>query len=313
MSLREIQWVEKYRPTKIDDCVVPDNVKDIFKGYIEKGDLTNNLLLSGGPGTGKTTIAKALCDELGCDWLYINGSEDSGIDTLRTTIRSYASTMSMSGGRKIIIVDEADFMNANSLQPALRGAIEEFAKNAGFIFTCNFKGRIIEPIQSRTSTIEFKLTGKDRAIMAMQFLERVKYILETEGVAYNETVLVTIIKKYFPDFRKTINELQKFSQQGPIDEGVLAQVSDVNIKELCKFLKEKDFVNVKKWVVMNNDNDPTRIYRRIYEGLGDIMTPQSVPQAVIILAKYTFQHGFSADAELCLLACLTELMIDCFD
>lgn len=311
MDVRDTLWCEKYRPHKIDDCILPDSVKKGFKKYVQDKDLSNNLLLCGTPGTGKTTIAKALCEELGCDWLLINGSEESGIDTLRTKIKSYASTVSLSGGRKIIIIDEADYMNANSLQPAMRGAIEEFSKNVSFIFTCNFKNRIMDAIQSRCSVIEFKLTGKEKAVMASRFLDRVKTILETENVPYDEKVLASFIMKYFPDYRKTLNELQRYANAGEIDEGILANLADVDVKELCQYLKNKDFVAVKKWVVGNNDNDPTRIYRRIYDGLSSLLDPQSIPQAIVILAKYQYQNAFASDVELNFLACLVELMVEC--
>lgn len=303
-------WSEKYRPNTIEDCILPEAVKNTFKEFVKKGEIIN-LLLSGNSGTGKTTVAKALCKELGCDYIIINGSEESGIDTLRTKIRQYASSVSLSGGRKVIIIDEADYMNANSLQPALRGAIEEFASNASFIFTCNFKNRIIDAIQGRCTTIDFTLTAKEKMLMATQFLSRLKYILKNENIEYDEEVLIPLILKYFPNYRKTINELQKYSSSGRIDSGILAQIVDVDLKDLILYMKEKDFSKTKEWVSRNSDNDPSRIYRRIYDGLIKQLKSHSVPQLVLILAKYQYQHAFVADGEINLLACMVEILLEC--
>jgi DNA polymerase III delta prime subunit len=303
-------WSEKYRPNTIEDCILPETVKNTFKEFVKKGEIIN-LLLSGNSGTGKTTVAKALCKELGCDYIIINGSEESGIDTLRTKIRQYASSVSLSGGRKVIIIDEADYMNANSLQPALRGAIEEFASNASFIFTCNFKNRIIDAIQGRCTTIDFALTAKEKMLMATQFLSRLKYILKNENIEYDEEVLIPLILKYFPNYRKTINELQKYSSSGKIDSGILAQIVDVDLKDLILYMKEKDFSKTKEWVSRNSDNDPSRIYRRIYDGLIKQLKSHSVPQLVLILAKYQYQHAFVADGEINLLACMVEILLEC--
>ncbi|NDB83131.1 MAG: AAA family ATPase, partial [Alphaproteobacteria bacterium] len=249
-------------------------------------------------------------DEVGCDYIVINGSDESGIDVLRNKIKNYASSVSLTGGRKVIIIDEADYLNPNSTQPALRGAIEEFASNCSFIFTCNYKNRIIDPIHSRCTVVDFKLNGS-KAKMASQFFKRVEWILEQENVQYEKEVVAHIIKKHFPDNRRILNELQRYSVSGVIDKGILAQVSDIQINELIKAIKEKDFGSARKWVTNNLDNDPVRIYRKIYDSLSEFLKPHSVPQAVLIIAKYQYQAAFCADQEINLVACLTELMVDC--
>jgi DNA polymerase III delta prime subunit len=259
---------------------------------------------------GKTTIAKALCEEVGCDYIIINGSDESGIDVLRTKIKNYASSVSLMGGRKVIIIDEADYLNPNSTQPALRGAIEEFASNCSFIFTCNYKNRIIDPIHSRCTVIDFRLNGQ-KAKMAAQFFKRVEWILEQEGVTYDKEVVAAVITKHFPDNRRILNELQRYAVSGTIDKGILSSVSDIQLSELIKALKEKDFASARKWVTNNLDNDPARIFRKLYDGLYESLKPQSVPQLVLILARYQYQAAFVADAEINLIACLTEIMVDC--
>jgi DNA polymerase III delta prime subunit len=265
--------------------------------------------LSGSAGVGKTTIAKALCNEVGCDFIVINGSDESGIDVLRNKIKNYASSMSLSGGRKVIIIDEADYLNPNSTQPALRGAIEEFAGNCSFIFTCNYKNRIIDPIHSRCTVIDFKTNGQ-KADLAKKFFKRVEWILNEENIKYEPQVVAAIITKHFPDNRRILNELQRYSASGVIDKGILSNVSEITINLLIQNLKDKDFTSMRKWVTQNLDNDPVRIYRKIYDGLYDYLNPQSIPQAVVTLAKYQYQTAFVADQEINLVACLTEFMVD---
>jgi len=302
-------WVEKYRPKTIEDCILPDSLKATFQEFVNRKEIPN-LLLSGTAGVGKTTVAKALCQEVGCDYIMINGSDDSGIDVLRNKIKNYASSMSLMGGRKVVIVDEADYLNPNSTQPAFRGVIDEFASNCSFIFTCNFKNRIMEPIHSRCTCIDFKLNGS-KASMASKFFKRIENILTLENVQYDKEVVAAIITKHFPDNRRVLNELQRFSISGVIDKGALGAVADVQLKDLIKALRDKDFASARKWVTQNLDNDPTKIYRKIYDGLYDLLKPNSVPQLVLHLAKYQYQSAFVADHEINMIACLTEIMVDC--
>ena len=304
-------WVEKYRPTKIEDCILPDEIKTTFQSIVDSGEIPN-LLLTGSPGIGKTTVAKALCNQLDCDWLMINGSDEGRmIDTLRTTVVNYASTVSLSGGKKVIVIDEADYMNKDSVQPALRGVIEEFSKNCRFIFTCNFKNRIIPALHSRCSVVDFIISKDAKPALGMEMLENVKRILNEEGVKYEESVLVQLVLKYFPDFRRVINELQKYSLNGIIDEDILKQSSDENFNELFVALKEKDFSSMRKWVAQNIDNDHVRLYRQIYDTLNDRFEKKSIPQAVLTIANYSYMSAFVADQEINLLACLTEIMSQC--
>jgi len=304
-----ILWVEKYRPKTIEDCILPDSLKATFQEYVNRKEIPN-LLLSGSAGVGKTTVAKALCEEVGCDYIVINGSDDSGIDVLRNKIKNYASSVSLMGGRKVVIIDEADYLNPNSTQPAFRGVIEEYASNCSFIFTCNFKNRIMDAIHSRCTCIDFKLNGS-KAKMASAFFKRVENILEIEGVTYDKPVVAEIITKHFPDNRRILNELQRYSVSGRIDAGLLASVSDVQITDLVKALKTKDFANARKWVTNNLDNDPNKIYRKLYDALYELLKPNSVPQLVLHLAKYQYQGAFVADHEINMIACLTEIMADC--
>jgi len=305
---QHILWVEKYRPAKVEDCILPDAIKKTFQEYVNRKEIPN-LLLSGSAGVGKTTIAKALCEEVGCDYLVINGSDENGVDTIRVKIKSYASSMSLMGGRKVIILDEADYLTPNA-QAILRASIEEFSNNCSFIFTCNFKNRIIDPIHSRCTVVDFKINGS-KAKMASQFFKRVEWILEQEGVTYDKPVVAEIITKYFPDNRRILNELQRYSVSGSIDKGILASVSDVQLTELINSLKAKDFAGARKWVTNNLDNDPVRIFRTMYDKLYEVLKPNSVPQMVLILAKYQYQAAFAADHEINLMACLTEIMVDC--
>jgi len=300
-------WVEEYRPKTIDDCILPQSLKTLFKSFIDKGELSN-LLFSGTPGIGKTTVAKALCDQLNCDWIMINGSEEGGIDVLRDKIKNFASTVSLSGGKKVVILDEADYLNPQSTQPALRGFIEEFHKNCRFILTCNFKNRIIEPLHSRFSNIEFKINSKDKPKLASKLFERAISILKENNVDYNDKVLAQLVKKHFPDFRKVINELQRYSVSGSIDVGILTNITNENLKSLMKLLKEKDFTETRKWVTQNLDNDPVRIFRSIYDNLYDNLQPETIPHAVLILADYQYKSAFVADQEINFTACLTEIM-----
>ena len=300
-------WVEEYRPKTIEDCILPDSLKTLFTSFVQKGELSN-LLLSGTPGIGKTTVAKALCEQLNCDWIMINGSEEGGIDVLRNKIKNFASTVSLSGGKKVVILDEADYLNPQSTQPALRGFVEEFHKNCRFILTCNFKNRIIEPLHSRFSNIEFKVNPKDKPKLASRLFERAVFILKEQNINYEEKVLVELIKKHFPDFRKLINELQRYSVSGSIDAGILVNVSDENLKTLVTHLKGKAFSDMRKWVVNNLDNDPVKIFRKIYDTLYSNLEPSTIPHAVLIIADYQYKSAFVADQEINLVACLTELM-----
>ena len=308
--MSEYLWVEKYRPTTIDECILPDSIKTTFNDMVSSGEL-QNLLLSGGAGCGKTTIAKALCNELDAECIMINCSEDGNIDTLRTKIRNFASTVSMSGEKKVVILDEFDYSNAQSTQPALRGFIEEFSDNCRFILTCNFKNRIIEPLHSRCTNVEFRIPNKEKPKLAMSLLERVKEILKKEEVPYEEPVLAELISKHFPDFRRIINELQRYSVAGTIDIGILSQIGEIQIKSLVDAMKTKNFKDVRKWVVENLDNDQTQIFRNLYDALNEHLEPASIPQAILIIADYQYKAAFVADHEINLTACLTEMMMGC--
>jgi DNA polymerase III delta prime subunit len=301
-------WVEKYRPRKISDCILPSDLLSMFQEFITQ-DSIPNMLLAGTAGTGKTTIARALCEELGCDYIIINGSEESGIDVLRTKIKDFASAVSLSGKVKVVILDEADYLNPNSTQPALRGFIEEFSRNCRFIFTCNYKNKIILPLHSRTTVIDFKLNKADRPIMASRFMKRLKDILAEENVTYDMKVVVELLNKYFPDYRRVLNELQRYSSSGTIDAGILANFSDANMKELVSALREKDFKKMRSWVVNNMDNDPQALFRNLYDVL--LVEVVQVPQLVLLIADYQYKAAFVADAEINLVACLTEIMAAC--
>ena len=303
-------WVEKYRPQTISDCVLPENIKLNFQEVVDAGEL-QNLLLSGGPGCGKTTVAKALCKELDTDWILINCSEDGNIDTLRTKIRQFASTISISGNKKAVILDEFDYANPQSMQPALRGFMEEFSKNCRFILTCNFKNRVIEPLHSRCTCIDFKFDSKNKMKLSAKFLDRAKFILDSEKVKYDDKVLVKLIIKFAPDFRRLINELQRYSRSGCIDVGILSEAGDLNTEELIKSMKTKNFQDVRKWVAMNLDNDSTHIFRKIYDSLSEALEPSSVPTAILVIADYQYKAAFVSDHEINLTACIVQLMMEC--
>ena len=302
-------WTEKYRPTNISDTILPDNLKSTFDDFIKNG--IPNLLLSGGPGVGKTTTAKAMLDQVGSDYLVINGSMNGGIDTLRNDIKSYASTVSLNGGRKFVILDEADYLNPQSTQPALRNFMEEYSKNCGFILTANYKNRIIEPLHSRCSVIEFVISKQDKPTLANKFLQRVQHILKEENVDYDKKAVVELIIKYFPDWRRIINELQRYSSSGKIDVGILTQMSDGSFNSLVQALKKKEFNQMRKWVAENLDNDPTTIYRKLYDTCNTNMKETSIPILVTTIADYQYKSAFVADQEINLVACLTALMIEC--
>lgn len=302
--------VEKYRPTKIEDCVLPKSIKQMFTDIAKSGDVPN-LILNGGAGCGKTTVAKALCNELGIDYLFVNASEDSGIDVLRTRIRNFASTVALGGGKKVVILDEADYLNPQSTQPALRGFIEEFAVNCRFIMTCNFKSRIIEPLHSRCTVIDFKIPAKEKPTLAQEFLARAKFVMDAEGIQYDEKVVAQLIVKNFPDFRKVLNLIQRYSVSGSIDSGILATSSDITVKSLIDAMRKKDFNAIRKWAVDNSDKEMAGIFRRIYDALQDSIEPSSIPQAVLILSEYQYKSAFVADQEINLVACCLMLASDC--
>ena len=303
-------WVEKYRPKNINDCVLPNETKKIFLDFVNNKEIPN-LLLCGTAGVGKTTVAKALCNELDADFVLINGSEERNIETLRVKIKQFASTVSLSGGPKIVILDEADYLNPQSTQPALRGFIEEFSKNCRFIFTCNYKNRIIPPLHSRCSVVDFTIESSQKPQIASQIFQRTLQILTEENIDYNEKVVVELINKFFPDFRRVLNELQKYSSSGTIDSGVLSNLDDESLNEVIGFIKNKEFSKMRKWVALNIHNDPQAIYRKIYDSLFTKMENNSIPQAIIILSDYTYKSAFVADQEVNMVACLTELMMEC--
>jgi len=308
----EFLFVEKYRPQVIDDCILPDDTKKTFKEFVEKGEIPN-LLLAGPPGIGKTTIAKALCNELGADFYIINGSDEGRfLDTVRNQAKNFASTVSLTGSskHKVIIIDEAD-NTGSDVQMLLRANIEAFYSNCRFIFTCNYKNKIIEPLHSRCAVIDFTIKGKQRVQLAGSFFQRLQSILNAEKIDYDEKVVAELVTKHFPDFRRVLNECQRYSSGGKIDSGILASFSDITVNELVKHLKDKNFPEVRKWVVSNLDNDSSVILRRVYDTLYDILLPQSIPAAVLVIAKYQYQVAFVADQEINLLAALTEIMVEC--
>jgi len=300
-------WVERYRPRTIEQTILPTQLKTVFQKIVESGEVPN-MLFTGTAGLGKTTVAKALCNELDLDYILINGSEEGNIDTLRTKIKQFASSVSLSGGYKVVILDEADYLNAQSFQPALRGFIEEFSNNCRFILTCNFKNRIIEPLHSRCSVYEFNTDRKTLAQLSMQMMTRLKDILQTEKVDYEEKTLAEVIMKYGPDWRRVLNECQRYAISGKIDAGILVSLSDTSYQNLMTYLKDKDFKKMRQWVVNNIDTDASSIFRGIYDRMYDKVKPQSIPQIVLILADYQYKNAFVADHELNVVACMTEIM-----
>ena len=305
-------WTERYRPKTIEDCILPESTKKTFQDFLNKGEIPN-MLLAGPPGIGKTTVAKALCNELGVDVYVINGSDEGRfLDTVRNNAKNFASTVSLSSDakHKVVIIDEAD-NTGNDVQLLLRAFIEEFAGNCRFIFTCNYKNKIIEPLHSRCAVIDFSIKGKEKTKLAGSFFKRIQDILDAEGVRYDPKVLAELINKHFPDWRRVLNECQRYSVGGEIDSGILASFSDIAVNELITNLKEKNFSEVRKWVVSNLDNDTTVLLRRIYDSLYESLVPASIPAAVLVLAKYQYQGAFVADQEINMLACLTEVMVEC--
>ena len=305
-------WVEKYRPKTIDECILPDGIKKTFQDFLQAGEIPN-MLLSGPPGIGKTTVAKALCNQLGADYYVINGSDEGRfLDTVRTNAKNFASTVSLTSEskHKVIIIDEAD-NTTSDVQLLLRASIEEFSKNCRFIFTCNYKNKIIDPLHSRCSVVDFSVNKKDKPTIAAQFFARINHILDKENIKSDKKVVAELISKHFPDWRRVLNECQRYSVGGEIDSGILASFSDVSINDLTKNLKEKNFSEVRKWVNTNLDNDTTLLFRRIYDSLYETLVSSSIPAAVLILAKYQYQVAFVADQEINLLACLTEIMVEC--
>jgi DNA polymerase III delta prime subunit len=304
-------WVEKYRPATIDECILPEKLKQTFKEYIATGELPT-FLFSGTAGVGKTTVARALCNEVGADVLFINGSDEGrSIDTLRTTIKGFASTVSLTDAKKVVILDEADYMNAQSVQPALRGFIEEFSNNCRFIFTCNFKNKIIEPLHSRCAVIDFKIDNAEKPAIAAGFFKRVTQILKTEGIDFDTKVVVELINKHFPDYRRILNELQRYSVSGKIDTGLLVNMSDESYKTLVMNLKEKDFKKTRQWIAQNSDIETSSLFDHLYEKASEYMEPASIPTMVLLLADYQYKDAFVANHELNTRAAMTEIMLQC--
>jgi DNA polymerase III delta prime subunit len=311
--MSDFLWVEKYRPKRIEDCILSEDLKQTFLEFVKKKEIPN-LLLSGTPGTGKTTVARALCEEIGVDYIIINGSDEGRqIDTLRNKIKNFASTISLTkeANHKVVIIDEADYMNAESVQPALRNFIETFFNNCRFIFTCNFKSRIIEALHSRCTVIDFRITNGQKVKTATQLMDRLSIILKDEGIEFDKNVLAEVIQKHYPDFRRTINELQRYSVRGKIDSGILFSLKEENYKDLIVKLKDKDFNGMRKWVSQNLDHGPTHLFKEIYDLLYLHLDPKSIPQAVLIIAGYQYKAAFVADQEINMVACLTEIMAGC--
>jgi len=311
--MSDFLWVEKYRPKKIADCILSDDLKNTFSEFLNKKEIPN-LLLSGTAGTGKTTVARALCEEIGCDYIMINGSDEGRhIDTLRTQIKNFASTISLTetSNHKVVIIDEADYMNPDSVQPALRNFIETFYKNCRFIFTCNFKNKIIPALHSRCTVIDFRISNGQKVSTAVALLDRLMDLLKEEGISADKKVVAELIQRHYPDFRRTINELQRYSVRGKIDSGILVSISEINNKELVRLLKEKRFSDMRKWVIQNLDKDPSSLFSNVYDVLYKHLDSKSIPQAVLVIADYQYKSAFVADQEINLVACLTEIMAQC--
>ena len=304
-------WVEKYRPKTIDDCILSNTIKGTLNDLV-KEERVPNLMFTGPAGVGKTTVARAICDMTSSDYIIINGSDEGRmIDTLRTKMTQFCSTISLRGGRKVVIIDEADYMNPDSVQPVMRGFIEKFTENCSFIFTCNYKNRIIEPIHSRCAVVDFTSPKSEKPEIANAFLNRCDYILKSENIEYDKRVIVELINKHFPDFRRMLNEMQRYSTSGQIDSGILANIGELNLNALVLALREKNFPNMRQWVTSNVDNDPASVYRKIYDKLYEVVDKNSIPQAVLIIADYQYKSAFVADQEINLVACLIELMAEC--
>ena len=304
-------WVEQYRPSTIDECILSETIKGTLSDLV-KDEKVPNLMFTGPSGVGKTTAARALCEQTNSDYLIINGSDEGRmIDTLRTKLTQFCSTISFGGGRKVVIIDEADYMNPDSVQPAMRNFIERFAENCSFIFTCNYKNRIIDPIHSRCAVVDFTLNKDEKPTIASQFMNRCEHILNDENVVYDKDVVGALINKHFPDFRRVINELQRYGTSGNIDSGILANIGELNLNQLVSALRDKNFHNMRQWVVSNVDNDPATVYRKIYDKLYEVLEKSSIPQAVLIIADYQYKSAFVADQEVNLVACLVELMAEC--
>jgi len=308
--LQDYLWVEKYRPQTVEDTILPADMKATFQKFVDDKNVPN-LILTGGPGVGKTTIARAMLEELGCTYIVINGSMNGNIDTLRNEIKNFASTVSFSGGRKYVILDEADYLNPQSTQPALRNFMEEFSANCGFILTCNFLNRIIAPLHSRCSVVQFKINNSDKPKLAGRFMKRVTGILQKENIEFEEKVVAELIMKHFPDWRRVLNELQRYAATGKIDTGILANISSDNFKALTEKLKAKDFTGMRKWVAENLDNEPSVLFKRIFDNTNEYLVPDSVPRMVLMLAEYQYKSAFVADQEINFVAFLTEAMMDC--
>ena len=308
---KSLLWVERYRPSTIDDCILSDTIKNTLKDLV-KDNTVPNLMFTGPAGVGKTTVARAICDMTNSDYIIINGSDEGRmIDTLRTKMTQFCSTISLQGGRKVVIIDEADYMNPDSVQPAMRGFIEKFTENCSFIFTCNYKNRIIEPIHSRCAVVDFTSPKSEKPEIANAFLNRCDHILKSENIEYDKRVIVELINKHFPDFRRMLNEMQRYSTSGQIDSGILANIGEMNLNALVTALREKNFPNMRQWVTSNVDNDPASVYRKIYDKLYEVVDKNSIPQAVLIIADYQYKSAFVADQEINLVACLIELMAEC--
>lgn len=303
--MEHLLWTEKHRPQTVAECILPERMKVPFQEYVNKKEIPT-LMLTGGPGVGKTTVAKAMCNEVGCDYMVLNGSDENGVDIIRFKVKNYASSMSFSGGRKVIIIDEADYLSHNA-QATLRNAIEEFEINCSFIFTCNYKSKLMEALHSRSAVIDFTLKNNEKKEMASQFFKRVCDILKSENIEYNEKVLVEVIKKHFPDFRRVFNELQRYSQTGKIDVGILSQLTEVSLSQLIKFMKAKDFISVRKWVA-TSEVGSVSLYRDLYDSLYDYVMPESIPGIILVLADYQYKQAFVSDHEINMVACLTEIM-----
>ena len=304
-------WVEGHRPRTINDCILSNKIKNTLSDVVKEEKIPN-LMCSGPSGVGKTTAARAICEQTNSDYIVINGSDEGRmIDTLRTKLTQFCSTISLGGGRKVVIIDEADYMNPDSVQPAMRNFIEKFAENCSFIFTCNYKNRIIDPIHSRCAVVDFTLDKKEKPEIAMQFLNRCDQILTEQSIVYDKDVVAALINKHFPDFRRVINELQRYSTSGEINSGILANIGELNLNQLISALREKNFQNMRQWVVTNVDNDPATVYRKIYDKLYEVLEKSSIPQAVLIIADYQYKSAFVADQEVNLVACLVELMAEC--